>query len=303
MKQPLIADIGANSLDDGPGIRSVIFFKGCPLSCIWCHNPESRRVDAEIAFDAKLCVGCDTCIGSCTVDALCRDHPFFVDRTRCNLCFACAQACPSGALSRLGRPMSPEQIVTEVLRDQPFFETSGGGVTFSGGEPTRFMEFCGQLARALKSHKIHILLETCGLFDYLKFEALVYPFLDAIYFDIKLLDAEAHTRYCGVPNGPVLANFRRLHERFHQGGVPIIARTPLIPGITDTVDNLHAIAEFLTTCGAAEARLLPYHPLWQEKSRTIGIETQNDHPAFRNWLDKRNIEACRSIFLQAGIHL
>ncbi len=303
MQKPLLLEIKGNSLDDGPGIRSVVFFKGCPLSCTWCHNPESKTIGAEIGFEAGECVGCNTCMNLCPEGALCRDHPFFVDRSLCNLCFACTEACPAGALRRIGKPAEIETIVADVLRDKPFFDTSGGGVTLSGGEPTLFMEYCGQLAQSLKEKGIRILLETCGLFDFTKFETLLYPFLDAIYFDIKLIDPAAHTRYCGVSNGRILENFKELHIRAQNGGVPVLPRTPLIPGITDTEENIRAIADFLVSCGATEARLLPYHPLWQEKNRTIGIAAKEGHSAMNNWLENRTLEACRTILLQAGINL
>lgn len=303
MQKPLLLEIKGNSLDDGPGIRSVVFFKGCPLSCSWCHNPESKRIEAEIGFEAGECVGCNTCIASCPEGALSRDHLFFVDRSRCTLCFSCTETCPSGALRRIGNSADIDGIVADVIRDKPFFDTSGGGVTLSGGEPTLFMDYCGKLAQTLREKGVHLLLETCGLFDFPKFEALLYPYLDAIYFDIKLIDSAAHARNCGVPNGRILDNFKKLHARAAKGGIPVIPRTPLIPGITDTEENMHAIADFLVSRGATEARLLPYHPLWQEKNRTIGIAAKEGNPAMNNWLENRKVEACRSIFLQAGINL
>ena len=144
--RPLILDIKGNSLDDGPGIRSVIFFKGCPLACTWCHNPESKRFEAEISFDAKACIGCDACLSACPQDALSRDNPFFIDRRRCDLCFRCIDACHSGALSRVGQEMGIAEIVARVLDYKPFYDTSGGGVTLSGGEPTVYMDFASPIA-------------------------------------------------------------------------------------------------------------------------------------------------------------
>ncbi|MFO8112452.1 MAG: glycyl-radical enzyme activating protein [Desulfosalsimonadaceae bacterium] len=303
MTDPLILEIKGNALDDGPGIRSVIFFKGCPLSCTWCHNPEGKRVDAEIGFDAAVCVGCDTCMDICPENALSRENPFFIDRSACTLCFACADACPSGALSRIGEAMSVDEIVGRVLRDKPFYDTSGGGVTLSGGEPSMFMDFTGALLHALKERGIHTLLETCGLFDLDRFNRLLYPGLDLIYFDIKLFAPRAHARYCGVSNTTILANFKALNARAREGGIPVIPRTPLIPGITDTPDNIRAIADFLKKCGVREARLLPYHPLWQEKNRKIGVPPDTDgSPCMDRWLDNTVLEECRGVFEAAGIH-
>ncbi|MDZ7832777.1 MAG: glycyl-radical enzyme activating protein [Desulfobacterales bacterium] len=304
MKQPLILEIKGNALDDGPGIRSVVFFKGCPLSCLWCHNPESKRMGMEIGFEAKTCVGCDTCISLCPEKALSRENPFFIDRDVCTLCFACVDACPSGALSRIGTHMSVEEIAEQVLRDKPFYDTSGGGVTLSGGEPALFTGFAGELAAGLKAGGIHILLETCGLFDLAGFDEALYPYLDLIYFDIKLMDAVLHARYCGVSNEIILNNFRALHTRARNGGVPVVPRTPLIPGITDTPENIHAIVDFLSSCGVCEARLLPYHPLWQEKNEKIGISMEKDRaPEMDKWLDRNVLYECRQVFETAGIAL
>ena len=302
MKQPLILEIKGNALDDGPGIRSVVFFKGCPLSCLWCHNPESKRMGMEIGFEAKTCVGCDTCMNLCPENSLSRENSFFIDRDACTLCFECVDACPSGALSRIGTHMSVEAIAEQVLRDKPFYDTSGGGVTLSGGEPTLFTGFAGELAARLKAGGIHILLETCGLFDLARFDESLYPYLDLIYFDIKLMDAALHAHYCGVANETILYNFRALHARAQNGGVPVVPRTPLIPGITDTPENIHAIADFLSSCGVGEARLLPYHPLWQEKNEKIGISMEKDHtPEMDKWLDRKVIDECREVFETAGI--
>ena len=161
-RTPLILDIKGNSLDDGPGIRSVIFFKGCPLSCVWCHNPESKKTGAEIAFDGGRCIDCGTCREVCPEKALSRENPFYIDRSRCPLCFDCVQACPSGALEQVGKEMSINEILEKIVPDKPFFEVSDGGVTLSGGEPTLFMDFAAKLLVALKQQKIHTLVETCS---------------------------------------------------------------------------------------------------------------------------------------------
>lgn len=303
-KQPLILEIKGNALDDGPGIRSVVFFKGCPLSCMWCHNPESKRAGVEIGFEAGKCAGCDTCIAVCPENALSRDNLFFVDRAACTLCFQCVKNCPSGALERIGRPMAVEDVVATVVRDKPFYDTSGGGVTLSGGEPTLFMDYTAELLKALKARGIHTLLETCGLFDINAFTEKLCPWIDTIYYDIKLMDPEAHKRYCGVSNTVILENFKALHERAQNGGAYLLARTPLIPDITDTAENLEAVAAFLKQCGAAEARLLPYHPLWKEKNSKIGIceSTGQNAKNMDAFQDKTALQNCRSIFEAAGIN-
>lgn len=301
-KQPLILDIKGNSLDDGPGIRSVIFFKGCPLSCVWCHNPESKKAGAEIAFDDSECVGCDTCLDLCPEKALSRNHPFFIDRDRCTLCFACTDECPSGALSRVGREMTVDEIVAAVVRDKPFFDTSGGGVTLSGGEPTLFPDFLARLLTALKAEGIQTLLETCGQFNGAGFMEQVLPLVDVVYYDIKLIDPALHKKYCGVANRTILENFIRLSESAAAGKFMLLPRTPLIPGITATSENLVAIAEFLAEHHIKKAQLLPYNPLWPTKNKKIGIagpEKTTDDSS--NWIPHEQIMAYQSIFADHGI--
>jgi pyruvate formate lyase activating enzyme len=301
---PLILEIRGNSLDDGPGIRSVVFFKGCPLSCAWCQNPEGKRAVREIAFDGQECVGCDTCLKLCPETALSRGDCYFIDRTRCSLCFRCVDACPSGALSRVGSEMGVGEIVDAVMKDKPFYDTSGGGVTLSGGEPALFLDFTAELLACLKAQGVHTLLETCGSFDMRKFESAVLPHLDTVYFDIKLIDDDAHRRYTGASNGPILENFRTLAEITRGTSVTVLPRTPLVPGITDTDENMEGIAAFLADLGVRKAALLSYNPLWHVKAKKIGID--DPFPGDRSmtaWLDSARLKRCRQAFINAGIAL
>ncbi|MFP4040370.1 MAG: glycyl-radical enzyme activating protein [Desulfosudaceae bacterium] len=303
-RKPLILDIKGNSLDDGPGIRSVVFFKGCPLSCAWCHNPESKKPGPEISFDPKTCVGCGTCRQICPEGALSPDNPFYVDRKRCSLCFECVEACPSGALSRVGEPMTKEAIMGKILPDKPFFDTSGGGVTLSGGEPTLFMNFTGQLLAGLKQAGIDTLVETCGWFDFDDFMTLVYPWVDTIYYDLKLYDDPAHRHYCGLSNHKIFENFQRLAHRVKKDDKTILPRTPLIPDISATETNLKQIAGFLNQVGIDRAALLSYNPLWHDKTGQIGLaDTWAGEPAMTTFLDKKIQEQCRAIFQDHGISL
>lgn len=186
MENPLILAIKGNSLDDGPGIRSVVFFKGCPLSCVWCQNPEAKSTKLEISYETEECIRCDHCISICPKQALSRCNDYFIDRKRCDLCMKCVQECPAEALKQIGNKMDVNDIVREVRKDLPFFEISGGGVTLSGGEPTLFLSFLSCLLRELKRNGIHTLIETCGYFNLEKFMKYVYPYIDYIYYDIKL---------------------------------------------------------------------------------------------------------------------
>ncbi len=301
-RSPLILDIKGNSLDDGPGIRSVIFFKGCPLSCVWCHNPESKKTGAEIAFDWGRCIDCGTCREVCPEKALSRENPFYIDRSRCALCFDCVQACPSGALEQVGKEMSINEILEKIVPDKPFFEVSGGGVTLSGGEPTLFMDFVAKLLVALKQQKMHTLVETCGQFDMDRFMALLYPHLDTIYFDIKIMDPAAHKTYCGVPNHKIVANFKQLLKTAQKDGKVVLPRTPLIPGITDTEKNICDIAALLKGLNVTQAALLAYNPLWHGKSDKIGVQDPHKtSKAMSSFSEKTVLEKSRAIFAQAGI--
>ncbi|MBI9089825.1 MAG: glycyl-radical enzyme activating protein [Desulfobacterium sp.] len=304
MKKTLILELKGNSLDDGPGIRSVVFFKGCPLSCIWCHNPESKKTGVEISFEPNECVGCNTCLGTCTKNALSKENPFFIDRTLCNLCFECVTNCPSNALERVGHEMNVPEIVETVLKDKPFFDTSKGGVTFSGGEPTLDMDFLGKTAKALKENGVHVLIETCGQFNYEKFNELVYPHVDLIYFDIKIMDSSHHKKYCGLPNKTILENFRTLYRRYLDGGTEVLPRTPLIPDITDTKENLLAIVSLYKEEQVKKTQLMAYHPLWRDKNLKLGISLPSTSEGkMGEWMATERTKACEKIFTDAGIAL
>lgn len=303
-KIPLIAEIKGNSLDDGPGIRSVVFFKGCPLSCTWCHNPECISPETLLKFDPGKCIGCDSCIGACPSGALSRDNEFFVDRGACSRCFSCAAVCPSSALAPVGRPMEPAEIVETVIRDKPFFDNSGGGVTLSGGEPAMYLPFTGELLAALKQAGISTLVETCGLFDLARFRELALPFTDTIYIDLKLMDENLHRRYCGAGNTVILGNIVRLRELSLEGSFTVLPRVPLVPGITDTPENLTSAARFLQEHGFKEACLLPYNPLWVDKLFGIGLPNpyNRDH-AMMQWQPREVLVRCEQIFRSHGLHV
>lgn len=300
MTSPCILEIKGNALDDGPGIRTVVFFKGCPLACRWCHNPEGQSPAPEIGFEADRCVGCDTCLGVCPEGALSRDNPFFVDRGRCTLCFACAEACPSGALSRVGRPMTVERILAAITPDIPFFETSGGGVTLSGGEPTLDTAFLSALLAALKARGLHTLVETCGCFDLARFKRRVLPWTDALFYDLKLIDCDAHRHWCGVSNDGILRNLEQLAAT--DAACDLLVRVPLVPGITATAENLAGIAAFLRAIGLQRAQVMPYHPLWAAKCAKLGVPNPlHGLPGMATWMPGEAVAACRAIFHAAGI--
>ncbi len=270
LQPALIFDIKHNSLEDGPGIRSVVFFKGCPLDCVWCQNPESKKVTPELWWEKEKCIDCDDCIKVCPEGAISKNNPFYIDRDLCTLCFDCIEVCPSNAMQRIGNDTSVDEIVKKVIKYKPFFDRSGGGVTLSGGEPTLPIEFTSKLLKRFKKEGINTLIETAGLFDLKKFESLILPHLDTIYFDIKFIDSFEHKRYCGVPNEIILDNFIKLHNKSQTEDFEILTRTPLIPGITDSELNIQQIIEFYNEHKVHKAVLLPNNPAWIQKLEKSG---------------------------------
>ena len=265
---PLIFDIHRFVLDDGPGIRTTVFFKGCPLACVWCHNPEAMSSERELACYPELCVRCGACAAACPHAAISMTPIPRLDRTRCTVCGACAATCPAMALRMKGQPHTLHELLELILRDRHFFAASGGGVTFSGGEPTLPMAYLSDALRALKVEGLHTAIQTCGMFDYDEFARHILPFVDLIMFDLKLIDAGEHRRFTGRDNAQILANFRRLAG---EAGARMLPRVPLIPGITATVSNLLGIASFLAETGCRRCDLLSHNPAGAEKRRAIGM--------------------------------
>ncbi len=302
-RQALILEVKGNSLDDGPGIRTVIFVKGCPLSCSWCHNPESKRADAELSFSRRDCIDCGLCRTVCANKALDADNPLYIDRNACRLCFACVDVCPTRALSRVGKPLSIDAIVETALGDALFYSASGGGVTLSGGEVTMFPAFAGELLRRLKAHGIHTLVETCGHFNPGQFEARMLPHIDTIYFDLKLFRTDQHKFHCGVGNELILSNFKNLYAKSRNGHFTVLPRIPLIPGISDTEENLAGFADFLVAQKAERVQLLPYNPTWLEKNQKLGIDVEDHYLRGQTWQDDQKLQFCESIFTGRGITL
>ena len=300
-KTPLILEIKGNSLDDGPGIRSVVFFKGCPLSCVWCHNPESQKVRPELSYDKTTCIGCNTCVDTCREGTIKAASPMRIDRARCTLCLECVETCPSHALEQVGRQMTVDEIVRVVMRDKPFYDVSGGGVTLSGGEPTLAASFVGELLQTLKGEGVHTLMETCGHFSMESFRSDLLPYLDTIYFDLKLIDSREHVRYCGLSNEIILKNFKTLNEA--ASGI-VMPRVPLVPGITDRDENLTGIATYLSRLNVKRVALLAYNPLWPDKCEKIGaVDRFPATGASRSWMSKEREQACREIFERMGIQV
>jgi pyruvate formate lyase activating enzyme len=263
MTTGIIFDIQRFSLHDGPGIRTTVFFKGCPLKCLWCHNPESINPEIELAFYPYKCINCRSCILVCPTGALQNDDlkGKKYDREICQFCWKCAEACPGEALKVQGKRYTVEEVLTEVLRDLPFYKQSGGGVTLSGGEPTFQFDFCLALLKDCKENNISTALDTSGFVPWERLERLL-PLVDIFLYDIKHMDSEEHKRLTGVPNEVILENLLKLDKT----GKPIEIRIPIIPGYNDSEKNIEAVSNFIKGLKSIKGvRLLPYHKLGLSK--------------------------------------
>lgn len=294
-QQPLIFAIERHALEDGPGIRTTLFLKGCPLRCVWCHNPESVEPGLEVGFYPSHCIRCGDCVRACPTGAAQLELPHRIDRYLCHRCGRCAEACPGRALRRIGRFYEIDELVRIVLRDTAYYQTSGGGVTLSGGEPTLFTGYIGQLLRELKRRGIHTALETSGFFPWPQFQSEVLPWLDLVLFDVKLADPEAHLQHTGKCNHTIVENLTRLARERPEDVVP---RVPLIPGITTLPANLQEVSLLLRGVGMTRCWLLPYNPLGFSKRRTIGKPMV---PMAERWLSPAELAEFRGYFSWAEL--
>jgi pyruvate formate lyase activating enzyme len=271
----LVFNIQKFSLHDGSGIRTLVFLQGCPLACRWCSNPEGQARLPELAFDPKKCIGwveCERCVRACGPGALTRseDGKVRLDRDLCDGCGECAKACPSLALEVLGRTMSVEEVMSVVEEDSGFYARSAGGLTLSGGEPLAQARFAGELLKAARSRGIDTALETSGHCRWQDLED-VCGHADQVFYDVKTMDPAKHEDQVGVGNARILRNLRQLCERFPD--LPIVVRTPIIPGFNDSPEEVAAIAAFIAGLpGSRRYELLPYHGFGEPKYRRLGKE-------------------------------
>lgn len=252
----LVFNIMRYAISDGPGIRTTVFFKGCPLSCLWCHNPEGQSPGRELIFRRERCLQCGACLAAC---------PTALAPESCRLCGRCAQVCPAGARELLGREYTLGEVLAEVEKDRVFYDESGGGVTFSGGEPLLQAHFLLALLMACRERGLHAALDTTGFAPF-SVLAAVAPFTDLFLYDLKLMDKGEHLKYTGVPNEGILSNLARLSQ-MHRN---ILIRVPIIPGLTDTRHNLEAMAAFLKPIPIRGIEILPYHRTGTDKYRLLG---------------------------------
>ena len=263
----MIFNIQRCSNKDGYGLRTTVFFKGCPLFCKWCANPESQSFKAEVMESTNRCIGCMACVSACTSSAINLIDGFpKIDRKLCDSCHECVKICYASAKRIVGDEYSPKELFDEIKKDKVFFLKSGGGVTFSGGEPLAQPDFLYEVAKLCHNSGIHVMLESCGYGEFEKFEKAL-EYVDAMYFDVKHIDPIKHKQITGYSNELILENLHKIAAK----GIHVIVRTPVIPGYTDQDENIKGIAkEIRDIPNVIEYELLAYHNLGESKYNALG---------------------------------
>ena len=293
----VIFNIQTYSIHDGPGIRTTVFIKGCPLKCVWCQNPESQKVTLQLFFNRETCVGCGKCLQVCPEGAIkLYEGKSWTNRDVCRGAGKCAEVCPNEARHIVGRYVTAGEVIKEVAEDKIFYERSGGGVTLGGGEPLASPEFTASLLRLCKNSGIHTALDTCG---YAKWEIMkqILQHVDLVLYDLKHMDPVAHQLYTGVSNDVILENARRIYQELN---IPVLVRIPVIPGFNDSMENIEATGRFVAAeLGTlTEVHLLPYHRLGEMKYQRLekpGNPVSIDPP------DEKHIINLKEVFESFGL--
>ncbi|MFA7227731.1 MAG: glycyl-radical enzyme activating protein [Melioribacteraceae bacterium] len=275
MESGFIFDIKRYSINDGPGIRVTVFFKGCNLQCAWCHNPESISHKVQKLYSENRCIGCSACVENCPEKAcILTEEGIVTDNSKCKVCGKCADVCPTTATEMSGRIETSENIVKIILRETVFMDSSEGGVTFSGGEPLLQPKFLFELLDECGKKGIHRAIDTAG---FVKTEVLLEAAkrTDLFLYDLKMMDPDLHKRWTGVSNELILSNLRTLSEN----GSEINIRIPLIAGVNDNPKNIDQTARFISSLsgGRKKINILPYHNIAQQKYKKLGIEFNADN--------------------------
>ena len=271
MHEGMVFDIKRYAIHDGPGIRTTLFLKGCPLGCPWCQNPEGKKAEPELIWRGWHCLGCEDCLKACPRDALSlAGNELAIDRIRCNACGDCVSSCPSGALEMIGRRITVEEAMAEIEKDRIFYQESGGGVTISGGEPFMQPEFLADILKACRQEGVSTAVDTSG---HVRTEILLGMLdnIDLLLWDLKIMDEAKHKRLTGVSNSMILENLKTVVGR----GTPTIVRFSLLPGVNDDDANVKALGEFVSSLdghagGPGRVDILPYHRAGLSKAERLG---------------------------------
>jgi pyruvate formate lyase activating enzyme len=267
MTSGMIFDIKRYAINDGPGIRTAVFLKGCPLDCWWCHNPEGQSGRPQLMFRSNRCKSSQACLDLCPQEAITWNEGPVTNWDACDTCGKCAEVCFAGAREIIGRDMSVDQLMAELSRDIPFYDQSGGGVTFTGGEPMQQKDFLEEALLACKELQIHTTVDTCGHTSWDNFREIL-PHVNLFLYDVKLINADKHKEYTSVPNRLILDNLHKLSS----AAAHIIVRIPFIPGINDDEDDLRLCGSFLATLPYLNGvELMPYHEIGVAKYQALGM--------------------------------
>ncbi|MCI7327783.1 glycyl-radical enzyme activating protein [Hornefia butyriciproducens] len=261
----VVFDIQRFSVNDGPGIRSIVFLKGCPLACLWCCNPESQRIEPDVMYDQQKCIGCGKCAEVCRQNAIGSQNASWIDRTKCIGCGECATICPTGALTLKGETETVNEVIQVLKRDSHFFRKSGGGVTLSGGEPLMQWRFAKELLMACKAQGWDTAMETTGLGTQEAIDAVI-PYVDLVLLDCKSTDSDVHRRVTGVNNEQIIANAHRIVSIAKE----TVVRVPTIPTVNASEEEFHRIAEYAKSLNVDTVHILPYHTLGESKYAMLG---------------------------------
>jgi pyruvate formate lyase activating enzyme len=263
----IVFDIRRYCVHDGPGIRTTVFLKGCPMRCWWCHNPEGRASEKEIIYRPSRCIRCGSCVVGCPHQAVhSNGKPVQVDPQKCQKCGCCETVCPTGSLELIGKEIQPAELVAEIEKDRAFFEESDGGATFSGGEPLLQPDFLLECLQGCRRRGIHTVVDTCGYATPATMER-IRPFVDLFLYDIKFVDGARHRKYTGVSNEMIVENLGNLA----MAGSKVVVVLPLIPGINDDDQNVDDVAEYAQDLGLGEISVLPFHHAAAGKFADLGI--------------------------------
>ena len=291
----IVFNIQKFSIHDGPGVRTTVFLKGCPLCCAWCANPESQLPRIQIMYDKQKCLQCRTCVNICPTHAVTmeKDSLIHVDFSRCKGCLSCVHACPGRALTHEGEEKTVSEVFDECMKDIDFYEESGGGVTISGGEGMSQPEFTEALIRKLKESGVHTAIETTGFVSPAVFRHLA-PQFDLLLFDVKHYDPVLHEKGTGVRNEQIVANLTWSQEQ----GLTILPRIPIIPGFNDRLEDARGIASLLKRIGLVRAQLLPFHQMGERKYEFLNRDysltgVKALHP--------EDLSDYREVFLETGV--